>query len=201
MRLNSRRQTNISPQIESNYHLRINILHNLYGIFIILPKTASYNSRTINKTNEDLMKKLFAISLLLISTTSAACYANEESGKMQGKEGKMKGWFQKADKNNDGAVTKEEAASMNQEKFNKIDANKDGKITKEEKEAFHQQKKAEREEKHSEMLKKFDANKDGKLSPEERAEAKKDWKGKKEAAPAAGQPAPGSKDNNTRNNQ
>lgn len=85
----------------------------------------------------------------------------------------------RADANQDGVVTRQEALAAAEARFARADANKDGKLTAEERRAArphhrghggkHGMRGGDRGEMRAKMLQRFDADKDGKLSEAERS--------------------------------
>ena len=93
------------------------------------------------------MKKLSLISLLVLASLglSSCGYIHNHQGhhgkKFHDKHAKyMEEHFKKADKNNDGFISKKEHEQCSKTKFSKMDLNKDGKISKEEMDSFNKAK-------------------------------------------------------------
>ena len=89
------------------------------------------------------MKKIFLLSALLATSfgLSSCGYVHNHHGhhdkRFHDKHAKyMKDHFKKADKNNDGFISKEEHEQCSNTKFSKMDLNKDSKISKEEMDHF-----------------------------------------------------------------
>lgn len=84
------------------------------------------------------MKNLSLISTLtLLSLTISSCGYIHNHHEYHNKHAKyMEAYFKKADKNNDGFISKKEHKQCSNRKFSKMDLNKDLKISKEEMDSF-----------------------------------------------------------------
>lgn len=114
-----------------------------------------------------LIKKWMVLSVaaLMVSTVPAMAEEGHMMKKWKSGDSDRVGYMmEKADKNNDGVISKSEFMASHEEKFTKMDANGDGNITKEEINTYKENK---RKKMQDEWFNKADTDGDGKLSREE----------------------------------
>ncbi len=81
------------------------------------------------------MKKIIMLTAVAMVLAAPAAFAEDSSDKAghHGGSGHHKGkMFKKADKDGDGAISRDEFNAMHEDRFNRMDANGDGKITEDE---------------------------------------------------------------------
>ena len=112
-----------------------------------------------------MFKPALFVSLLLIPAFALA----EPTDKSGEKKHRMEEYFNKADKDNDGTLTKEEAKAMPHvaKHFKEIDTDKDGTVSMDEIRAFGKSHKGDAHQHGKERFKKADKDNDGTLTKEE----------------------------------
>lgn len=112
-----------------------------------------------------MLKHALFVSLLLVPAFALA----EPADKPGVRKHRVEEHFKKADKDNDGTLTKEEAKVMPHvaKHFKEIDTDKDGTVSMDEIRAFMKSHKDDAHKRGGERFKKADKNNDGKLTKEE----------------------------------
>ncbi len=112
-----------------------------------------------------MLKPALFVSLLLVPAFALADSADKSGEKQQ----RMEEQFKKADKDNDGTLTKEEAKAMPYvaKHFKEIDTDKDGTVSMDEIRAFMKSHKGDAHERGKERFNKADKDHDGTLTKEE----------------------------------
>ena len=112
-----------------------------------------------------MLKPALFVSLLLVSSFALA----DSTDKTGEKKHPLEEQFKKADKDNDGTLTKEEAKAMPYvaKHFKEIDTDKDGTVSMDEIRAFKKFHKGDAHEHGREQFKKADKDHDGTLTKEE----------------------------------
>ncbi len=112
-----------------------------------------------------MLKPVLFVSLLLVPAFALADSADKSGEKQQ----RMEEQFKKADKDNDGTLTKEEAKAIPHvaKHFDEIDTDKDGTVSMDEIRAFGKSHKGDAHKRGEEQFKKADKDNDGTLTREE----------------------------------
>ncbi len=112
-----------------------------------------------------MLKPALFVSLLLVPAFALADSADKSGEKKQ----QLEEQFNKADKDNDGTLTKEEAKAMPPvaKHFKEIDTDKDGTVSMDEIRAFMKSHKGDAHERGKERFNKADKDNDGTLTKEE----------------------------------
>jgi opacity protein-like surface antigen len=78
------------------------------------------------------MKTILTAATLAVMALSTAAFASPPEGRPGGKGPMMDKFFEEADTNGDGVISKDEALANAARRFDEKDTNNDGKLTKEE---------------------------------------------------------------------